>query len=222
MVTQSRSFSDLINPIKNKLTSSELDRIKNAYEFSQEVHQGQTRYSGEPYFNHLYNTSSNLILWGLDSESIIAGLLHDAVEDSNIPSTEIEQRFGKSVSGIVDGVTKVGKIRLRNSQQENFLENLRKMMIASTQDIRVIVVKLADRLDNIRTLQYVPETKQKRIAKETLEVYAPIAERLGMGIVKRELEDISFSYADPEKFRWVKNISSQYFQVLLVCYKDMC
>lgn len=206
------TINKLIDPIKSKLTKSELKLLTQAFDLSLNAHINQKRYSGAPYFEHLYNTAENLISWQMDTSSIIAGLLHDTVEDAEIPLSQIESQFGSSIAMIVDGVTKVGQIRLRNSQEHVFLENLRKMIIASSKDIRVIVVKLADRLDNIRTLKYVPKDKQTRIAKETLEIYAPIAERLSMGIVKRELEDLAFAFADPEKFKWTKNISSKFYK----------
>lgn len=173
--------------------------VEKAYEFSKKAHDGQKRYSGEPYFVHPAATAKTLAEYGMDATTIAAGLLHDAVEDNRVSRAEVEKEFGKELLFIVDGVTKLGTHKYRGA--ERHAESLRRLLVATASDIRVLIVKLADRKHNMETLEHVPELKRKRIALETLEIYAPIADRLGMGRMKRALEDLAFPYVDPDATR---------------------
>ncbi|OGY50652.1 MAG: hypothetical protein A2951_01850 [Candidatus Buchananbacteria bacterium RIFCSPLOWO2_01_FULL_56_15] len=176
--------------------------VKLAFEYAQEAHRGQTRKSGGPYIEHCLATAITLAQMGMDQETIIAGLLHDVPEDTAFSLVDIEKNFGSEVATLVAGITKLGKIKYRGI--ERYSENLRKMFISMAQDIRTIVIKMADRLHNLETLQYLPAKKQRRIAEESLEIYAPIADRLGMGQIKGEIEDQSFPYVNPEAFEWMQ------------------
>ncbi|MDE2000938.1 MAG: bifunctional (p)ppGpp synthetase/guanosine-3',5'-bis(diphosphate) 3'-pyrophosphohydrolase, partial [Patescibacteria group bacterium] len=177
------------------------ESIRRAYELSQKLHQGQKRKTGEPYFNHALMTAEYIAEWGLGPTSIIAGLLHDIVEDTDYSLEEIRSEFGDEVAFLVDGVTKLGKIKYRGVERQ--VENLRKMILALSQDIRVVIVKLADRLHNMETLGALPPQKQKRIALETMEIYSPIAYRLGMQKISGELEDLAFPFIYPQEYRWL-------------------
>ncbi len=170
--------------------------VEKAYEFSKKAHEGQKRYSGEPYFIHAAATAKILAEYGMDPTTIAAGLLHDAVEDGRVLREDIEKEFGDELLFIVDGVTKLGTHKYRGA--ERHAESLRRLLVATASDIRVLIVKLADRFHNMQTLEHVPEHKRRRIALETLEIYAPIADRLGMGKIKRDLEDLAFPYVDPD------------------------
>lgn len=180
----------------------DLDIIKKAYVYSAKVHQGQVRKSGEPYLIHPLEVAGLLAQLRLDEASIVAGLLHDTVEDTLATVEEIQELFGAEVALIVDGVTKLSKYSAPQqlSQEEKQAENFRKMLVAMAQDIRVILVKLADRTHNMRTLEHMSEEKQARIAQETLDIYAPLANRLGISWIKTELEDLSFRYTRPKDF----------------------
>ena len=177
-------------------TPEDVAVVEKAYEFSKKAHEGQKRYSGEPYFIHPAATAKILAEYGMDAMTIAAGLLHDAVEDNRVSRTEIEKEFGKELLFIVDGVTKLGTHKYRGA--ERHAESLRRLLVATASDIRVLIVKLADRKHNMQTLEHVPEHKRRRIALETLEIYAPIADRLGMGKMKRALEDLAFPFVDPD------------------------
>ncbi len=170
--------------------------VTKAYEFSKKAHEGQIRYSGEPYFVHAAATAKILAEYNMDATTIAAGLLHDAVEDARASREEIEKEFGNELLFIVDGVTKLGTHKYHGA--ERHAESLRRLLVATASDIRVLIVKLADRFHNMQTLEHVPEHKRCRIALETLEIYAPIADRLGMGKMKRDLEDLAFPYVDPD------------------------
>jgi GTP diphosphokinase / guanosine-3',5'-bis(diphosphate) 3'-diphosphatase len=190
-----------LNDILNKVTSynpvADLDLIRKAYVYCAKVHQGQTRLSGEPYLVHPMEVSAILADLRLDVPTVVTGLLHDTVEDTLTTLEELADMFGEEVANLVNGVTKIGKIHFK-TKEESQAENFRKMLLAMSDDIRVILVKLADRLHNMRTLQYQPEPKQRSIARETLDIYAPIANRLGISWIKSELEDLSFRYLDPQ------------------------
>lgn len=177
-------------------TPEDIAFVEKAYEYSKKAHEGQTRYSGEPYFIHPAATAKILAEYGMDATTIAAGLLHDAVEDARVSREEIEKEFGKELLFIVDGVTKLGTHKYRGA--ERHAESLRRLLVATASDIRVLIVKLADRYHNMQTLEHVPEHKRGRIALETLEIYAPIADRLGMGKMKRDLEDLAFPFVDPD------------------------
>ena len=182
------------------LKEEDIQQIKQAVDFVIKKHEGQLRKSGEPYYIHPIEAAKTLADLKLDKTSIIAALLHDVVEDTETTLDEIEEKFGKTVAKIVDGVTKIGKYNFQ-SKEEAEAENFRKMIVSMAEDIRVILVKLADRLHNIRTLEPLPEEKRKRIAKETLDIYAPLAARLGLWKIKSELEDRSFMYTNPEAYK---------------------
>ena len=170
--------------------------LEKAIHFSRECHQGQCRASGEPFFIHPYNTAEELAELKMDVKTIAAGLLHDVVEDTKCSRDNLIENFGKEIAELVDGVTKLSKISAK-SREERQAENIRKMLFAMTKDIRVIVIKLADRLNNMRTIEHLPPRKQERIATETLEIYAPLAHRLGMYRYRMELEDLAFKVLDP-------------------------
>ena len=173
---------------------------KKALEFAKLAHHGQKRLSGEPYINHPVAVAKTLESWHLDETTIIAGLLHDTVEDGGATREDVVREFGEEAAQLVDGVTKVTEIRLTGQIEENFVESLRKMLLVMARDLRVIFIKLADRIHNLQTLKYIDPQSQIDNARETLEVYAPLAERLGMGEIKSQLEDLSFSYAYPEEY----------------------
>jgi guanosine-3',5'-bis(diphosphate) 3'-pyrophosphohydrolase len=189
-------FRDLMKTLRENRPNEDLEIVKKAYEFSQKHHAGQTRASGEPYLVHPLEVANVLAAMKMDTISIAAGLLHDSVEDTSVTTDEIRQEFGEQVAHIVEGVTKISKIDF-SSTEEAQAENLRKMMLAMVDDIRVVMIKLADRLHNMRTLEHLPPDRQQKIARETLDIYGPIAHRLGMGKIRGELEDLGFRYMDP-------------------------
>lgn len=189
----------LIQKFKDNYSQEQFDKIVTAFEFAKIAHLGQKRQSGEEYINHPMVVSDILVEFGLDYETIIAALLHDVVEDTPVTADEVNKKFGSGVARLVAGVTKLNKVQFKSREDEQ-AENLRKMLIAMTDDIRVIIIKLADRLHNMRTLHFKVSDKQISTAKETLEIYAPIAARLGMGTIKGELEDLSMRYLMPEEY----------------------
>lgn len=189
-------------------TPDDIEKVRRAYDFAQKAHEGQKRYSGEPYFSHVANVAFTLADMGLDTATICAGLLHDTVEDAHTDADTLEKEFGLDVRTLVDGVTKLGKLKYRGL--ERHVESLRKLFVSTAKDIRVIIIKLADRLHNVSTLEHVPKEKRKRIALETLEIYAPIANRLSIGLIKGQLEDYSFPYAFPEEYQKVEKIIREY------------
>ncbi len=176
--------------------NEDLELIRKAYEYTQKVHEGQNRKSGEPYLAHPLAVAMVLAELKLDPTAIVAGLLHDSVEDTTVTIEDIKKEFGPQVAHIVEGVTKISKIDFASSEERQ-AENVRKMMLAMVSDIRVVLIKLADRLHNMRTLAALPEERRQQIARETLDIYAPIAHRLGMGKIRGELEDLAFQYVDP-------------------------
>ena len=189
------------------LSRSDKELITRAFNFARQAHEGQTRYSGEPYFNHVFETARLLAKLGLDANTIAAGLLHDSVEDTPVTANDLEKEFGSEILFLVEGVTKLGTIRFKGA--ERHVGSLRKLFVATSQDIRVLLIKLADRLHNMRTLQFVPEEKQTRIASETMHVYAPLAHRLNIGQITGELEDLSFQYLEPEKYNDIHNLMEE-------------
>lgn len=197
------SLSDILNSISSYHPNPDLDIIRKAYIFSAKHHAGQVRRSGEPYLSHPLEVAKILTDLKLDEASICTGLLHDTVEDTEATKEELEELFGPDIAHLVDGVTKLSQIKF-HSNEERQAENFRKMLVAISKDIRVLLVKLADRLHNMRTLQYMPAEKQERIALETMEIYSPLANRLGIGWLKAELEDLSFKYVRPWEFRSLK------------------
>ena len=195
----------LIDLCRTKYTEDEIAKITEAVELATSLHGDQKRDSGEPYITHPIEVAKILFEMGMDSSTIIAGILHDVVEDCGESLKDIEQRFGEDTAIMVDGVTKLSQASERTiSREEQNAENLRKMFMAISKDIRVVIIKLADRLHNMRTLQYCRPEKQVRKAKETINVYAPLAHRFGMGKIKCELEDLSLKYLDPEAYEQIK------------------
>lgn len=192
-------LSDLLTKIKSYNPNCDEKKIEKAYKLSEEAHEGQLRSSGEPYFIHPEAVALILSDLSMDDDTIISGLLHDALEDTEMTFEELEEMFGTNVAELVEGVTKLKKIKYK-SKKENQAENLRKMVLAMAKDIRVVIIKLADRLHNMRTLEYMTRVKQIEKATETLEIYAPLAHRLGISTVKWELEDLSLRYLEPEKY----------------------
>jgi len=192
-------LNDILDRVSVYNPAADLDMIRKAYVFSAKVHQGQNRLSGEPYLIHPMEVAAILADLKLDVPTVVTGLLHDTVEDTLTTLYELERIFGPEVANLVDGVTKIGKINFK-TKEESQAENFRKMLLAMSNDIRVILIKLADRLHNMRTLQYQPEPKQRSIARETLDIYAPIANRLGISWIRSELEDLSFRYLDSQVY----------------------
>lgn len=186
--------------------------IAHAAKISEDAHKGQKRLTGEPYIIHPLAVADILMGWKLDETTIVAGLLHDTVEDTSLNLDKIKSEFGDSVAFIVDGMSKLSKIKYRGAEEDQ-AENLRKMIIALSEDLRVVFVKLADRLHNMRTLAALPPNKQKRIALETDEIYAPLAYRLGMQNVSGELQDLAFPYLYPREFEWLKKKVSDAYEV---------
>src|SRR4051812_40049826 len=195
-------LNDILTQVASYHPDPDLDIIKKAYVYSAKVHQGQLRKSGEPYLVHPLEVAGVLAQLKLDEASIVTGLLHDTIEDTLATAEELTELFGAEVAALVDGVTKLSKFSASAtlSQEEKQAENFRKMIIAMAKDIRVILVKLADRTHNMRTLDHMSEEKQARIAQETLDIYAPLANRLGISWIKIELEDLSFRYVKPQEF----------------------
>jgi GTP pyrophosphokinase len=196
-------FRDLMKTMQANRPADDLELVKKAYDYSMKHHAGQSRASGEPYLVHPLEVALVLTEMKMDSVAVAAGLLHDSVEDTSVTVADIRQEFGEQVAHIVEGVTKISKIDFVTKEEQQ-AENLRKMMLAMVDDIRVILIKLADRLHNMRTLEHLEPERQQKIAKETLEIYAPIAHRLGMGKIRGELEDLGFRYIDPIAYEQVK------------------
>ncbi len=192
------SLRHLIDEIQKNDSTADTSLVERAYNFAEEAHRGQKRASGEDYIQHSLLTAKTLAELKLPIPIIIAGLLHDVPEDTTKTLDEIRKIFGSDIAKMVEGITKLGKIKYRG--MDRYIENLRKMFVAMAQDIRVILIKFADRLHNLKTLYALPEPKQKRIALETLEIYSPIANRLGIGELQAQLEDAAFKYAYPEDF----------------------
>ena len=191
------TIDDLVKRVEIYLPDEDFVMLRKAYEFASKAHKGQKRSSGEDYIIHPINVAATLVKLKMDMDSIIAGLLHDVLEDCNVSLGEIEREFSKSIAQIVVGLTKISKIKFK-TVEETQAENFRKMIIAMAKDLRVLIVKLADRMHNMRTLQYVSEKKQKKVAQETLDIYVPLAGRLGIHSIKSDLEDLClrFLHAD--------------------------
>ena len=196
-------FRELMKRIQENRPQDDLTIVKKAYDYSLKHHEGQTRASGEPYLVHPLEVAQVLAEMKMDPVAIAAGLLHDSVEDTSVTIVDIRKEFGEQVAHIVEGVTKISKIDFA-TREEAQAENLRKMMLAMVDDIRVVLIKLADRLHNMRTLEHLQPDRQTKIAQETLEIYAPIAHRLGMGKIRGELEDLGFRFLDPAGYEQVE------------------
>jgi GTP diphosphokinase / guanosine-3',5'-bis(diphosphate) 3'-diphosphatase len=195
-------FRELLRRMRENRPNDDLELVRKAYEFSQKHHSGQQRASGEPYLVHPLEVALVLAEMKMDAVAVASGLLHDSVEDTSVTIVDLRKEFGEQVAHIVEGVTKISKIDF-SSQEEQQAENLRKMMLAMVDDIRVVLIKLADRLHNMRTLEHLPSARQQKIARETLDIYGPIAHRLGMGKIRGELEDLGFRYLDPIAYQQV-------------------
>ncbi|MFA6355121.1 MAG: RelA/SpoT family protein, partial [Candidatus Paceibacterota bacterium] len=199
-------IEEILSLIDN-LKKEDIDIINRAYDFAKKAHEGQLRKSGEPYFNHVFETARNLAELGMKAKTIAAGILHDVIEDTKVTEEELEKEFGTEILSLVNGVTKLGKVRYKGIERK--VENLRKFFVSIAEDLRVLTIKLADRLHNIETLKHVRPDKQKRIALETLEIYAPLADRLSMGRLKGRLEDAAFEYAYPKEYEEVKKLLNE-------------
>ena len=197
-------FGELIETVRENRPSDDTEIIRKAWDYCLEHHAGQKRASGEPYVLHPLEVAQVLAEMKLDSTAIAAGLLHDAVEDTPVTTEDILERFGEQVAHIVEGVTKIDKIQFAN-REDRQAENVRKMLLAMVSDVRVVIIKLADRLHNMRTLEHLKPERQQAIARETLDIYAPLAHRLGMGKVRGELEDLAFRYVDPFAYEQVQS-----------------
>lgn len=203
------TFSKVEKEALNYLSKKDLQKVKAAFLFAQEIHKGKKRKSGEPYIQHSLEVTYYLTKLNLDAETLSAAFLHDVVEESNITVTDLEKKFGANVARLVDGVTKTGQVKFRDRSDyahgiEAQVKNLRKMFLVMAKDIRVVLIRLYDRLHNMKTLSALPEEKQKRIAAETIEVYSPLAHRLGMGEIKGQLEDLAFPYIYPKEYQKLK------------------
>jgi len=205
-------YQTLKKLVSEKKPAADVARVDAAYEFAQVSHSGLNRMSGEPYIHHSLATAIYVTEWNLDTASIIAALLHDTVSDGAATRGDIVEKFGEEIAQIVDGVTLVSNLRLKGSIDDLFVESLRKMILVMAHDLRVVFVKLADRMHNIETLSVLPPVKQKKIARETMEVYAPLAERLGMGSVKAQLEDLTFPFLYPNEYERVKKESKPIYE----------
>jgi GTP pyrophosphokinase len=192
----------LLTKIKSYMDNPDLELVKKAYKYASDAHQGQYRVSGEDFVEHPIGVSLILADLELDIVSIVASLLHDVVEDTGVSSEEIEREFGDEVAHIVDGVTKLTRMQFKTKEDQQ-AESLRKMFVAMAEDIRVVLIKLADRLHNMRTLNYLKQSKREEKSRETLEIYAPLAHRLGMSKIKWELEDLSFRYLKPDIMKFL-------------------
>ena len=201
--------NEIINILK-KPSKSDVELITRAFEFAKNAHTGQKRFSSEPYFAHPFETAKTLAHLQLDAKAIAAGLLHDIYEETGITEKQMKKEFGDEISFLVAGVTKLGTLKYRGEERQ--VENLRKMFLAMAKDIRVILIKLADRLHNMKTLEHVPKEKQKRIAMETIEIFAPLANRLGMGELKGKLEDFAFPYAYPKEYEEATKILKEKYE----------
>ncbi|NQU83909.1 MAG: bifunctional (p)ppGpp synthetase/guanosine-3',5'-bis(diphosphate) 3'-pyrophosphohydrolase [Parcubacteria group bacterium] len=194
----------LLNTVKKHHPHADLDLIRLAYDFAEKAHEGQKRESGADYFEHPLATAQILAEMKLNTPIVIAGLLHDVPEETSYTIEDLKENFGSEIAGMVKRITKLGKLKYRGI--ERYVENLRKMFMAIAYDVRVVFIKFADRLHNLKTLDALPPDKQKRIALESMEIFAPIANRLGMGKIKGELEDEAFRYVHPEEYKWVAGL----------------
>jgi len=204
MPTVEEIISHFSNP-----NQADVDLIKKAYNYAEQAHKDHKRYSGEPYMQHLASVGYMLADMGMGPRTISAGLLHDIIEDTSITSEDIKNEFGEEILFLVEGVTKLSSVRYYGTDRHN--ESLRKLFVATSQDIRVLIIKLTDRRHNMSTLEHIPAEKQLRIARETLEIYVPVAHRLGMGKIRKELEDMAFPYVYPDESKRVKNILQSRF-----------
>lgn len=200
------NFGQFLKSIPHQFKPEDQELLKRGFELAQKAHQGQKRKSGEDYFMHPKAAATILGRIFPDPPTLTATLLHDVPEDTSVSLAKIREGFGEEIAALIDGVTQLGHVRMKSSQDKFYVENLRKLFIATSKDVRVILIKLADRLHNMKTIEHIPAEKQEKVARETLEIYAPIAGRLGIGSWKDELEDLSFKIVHPESFEQTKKI----------------
>ncbi|MFA6304263.1 MAG: RelA/SpoT family protein [Patescibacteria group bacterium] len=205
------TIEDIINKVREYNPLLDEKALREAHEFAAIAHAGQKRLSGEDYIQHCLATAYNLASFKMDMPTLIAGMLHDVPEDTSFTLEDIKKKFGKEVAKLVEGITKLGTLKYRGL--ERYAENLRRMFIAMAEDIRIIIIKFCDRLNNLQTLSSLRPDKRKRVALETLEIYAPIANRLGMGEMRGTLEDLAFPYAMPKEYAWVINASQNRLKI---------
>lgn len=199
-----QTIKKIIDETSGGLNKKDEELIEKAYNFAQQAHEGQKRETGDPYFTHVYETAKTLARLGMDANTIAAGLLHDTLEDTKVTEKELKEAFDEDIVSLVKGVTKLGTLKYRG--QLRHVESLRRFFVAMASDLRVVIIKFADRLHNLRTLGSLREDKRKRIALESIEVYAPLANRLGMGKLKGELEDAAFPYAYPKEYNEINKL----------------
>src|SRR6516164_2512140 len=192
-------LDELLDKLKKNRPSEDPWLVRRAYDIAAERHRDQLRRSGDPYLTHLLEVAHILADMRMDATTLAAALLHDVIEDTEFPVSRIQERFGDETARLVEGVAKIGRLNMLAPETRQ-AENVRKMLLAMVHDVRVVVVKLADRLHNMRTIEFLPLEKQQRISRETMDIYGPIAHRLGMALIKGELEDLSFRYLEPESF----------------------
>ena len=202
-MTNENGYKELREKLVKNFTAEEVEKIDKAYTFARNAHDGQLRYSGQPYIIHPVEVASILVDLCMDYQSVVAALLHDTVEDTDVSIEKVKNDYGEDVAKLVDGVTKLGKVPLSTREEEQ-AENIRKMLLAMSEDIRVIIIKLADRLHNMRTLEFMRPQKRRDKALETLEIYAPLAHRLGIRTIKEELEDLAISFLDPVGYKEIE------------------
>lgn len=207
MKQQTITIDEVIKAFKNPPTSEGEKLVRDAFEFARDAHGDQKRESGMPYIHHPLSTAKILATIGMDARTVAAGLLHDVPEDTPETLTTISKKFGPDIAQMIEGITKLGRIKLRGTKEEHKLENWRRMFLAMGADIRTVIIKLADRLHNMQTLEHLRPDKQIRIANETMEIYVPIANRLGIGEIRGELADLCFMYLQPKEYQYTKNIS---------------
>src|SRR5579872_1993336 len=201
-------FLELVEKVRQTRPAGDIELLRRSFEFAAEQHRTQLRKSGDPYLSHPLEVAHILADMKLDITTLCAALLHDLVEDTRISPARIVERFGSDTATLVEGVTKINRLDLLAPEARQ-AENVRKMLLAMVNDVRVVVVKLADRLHNMRTLSFLPPEKQERIARETLDIYAPVAHRLGMGAIRGDLEDLAFSYLEPSAYAELQSLVSQ-------------
>ncbi len=208
-----KDFEKLVVTLKgNDVGSKDIEEITHAWEYAQKVHKNQKRLSGKPVAQHALKVARIVAHWKLDKNTIMAALLHDTIQEGGLTESELKKEFDKDVVKLVKGVKKITEYRLRGSKEKTYVENLRKMLLVMAKDVRVVLIKMADRLHNMQTLWALPEEKQLDNALETMEIYAPLAERLGIGEVKGNLEDLAFPYLYPKEYRKVKKESAKYYK----------
>ena len=205
MAENAKTFEQLLEVIKASDKNYNITKIPSAYEFAADKHKDQKRESGEPYITHPIAVAQILIELGMDTDTICAALLHDVVEDTEASLEDLKKRFGADVANLVDGVTKLNQVSLY-SKEEQQAENIRKMLLSMSKDIRVIIIKLSDRLHNMRTLAYRNELKRRSVSLETMSIFVPLANRLGITKMKEELEDTAFSYLDPYAYNEIEQM----------------